>query len=273
VSRFAYQNSQNYVSRQHWPHTTVNNHIESSKIIDTQFHNGAGTISLSFLPVKTENTLYMTMCNLSHLSISKIHGQELLTLLCPDGVGSICLCFLPIEAANAMFITMCNLSTFRLWKIHDQESLMLRWRSFSCWGRENFTVCFAYKGSQHGVYGYKQSVALQIIQDWEPRIVDPLLAIIVMMGQIGVHILFACSSGEYDVFEYVQPVGPQVIHNTWPRMVDTPWTLIFIMGLGAFHCVFCIYRQQILSSWLHATCRPRDCLRYMSKNHWRSFYA
>ena len=96
-----------------------------------------------------------------------------------DGVGSVLLSLLCIKAANTLFMTICNLSPPRLPKIHDQELLMLCWRSFSWWGRECFTVSFAYKGSEYFVYDYLQSITHKITQDTLPRIVDtPLMLIL-----------------------------------------------------------------------------------------------
>jgi len=48
--------------------------------VDTQFHDGAGSISLSTLPIKTPNTLFMTICNLLPLRLPKIYDQESLAL-------------------------------------------------------------------------------------------------------------------------------------------------------------------------------------------------
>jgi hypothetical protein len=95
-----------------------------------------------------------------------------------DGAGSVSLSVLPIKEANTSFMTICNLSLHRKPKIHDQESLTLRWRSFSWWGRERFTVSFAYKGSESCVYDYMQPIAPKINQDTWPRIVDAPLTLI-----------------------------------------------------------------------------------------------
>jgi len=64
-----------------------------------------------------------------------------------------------------------------------QQSLTLCWRSFSWWGREHFTLSFAYKGSQYLVYDYLQPITPQITQDTCPWIVDAPLTLISMMGQ------------------------------------------------------------------------------------------
>jgi len=95
-----------------------------------------------------------------------------------DGAGSMLLALLPIWAADTLFMTTCNLSPRRLPMTHDEESLMLLWCSFSWWGRERFTVSFAYKGSQYFVYDNWQPIAPQITHDTLPRIIDALLTLI-----------------------------------------------------------------------------------------------
>jgi hypothetical protein len=55
----------------------VNNHWHS---VDAQSHDGAGSVSLSLLSVKTANTSYMTVYILLPPRLSKIHDQELLTI-------------------------------------------------------------------------------------------------------------------------------------------------------------------------------------------------
>jgi len=52
-----------------------------SRSIDTHFHDGAWSVLLSLLPIKAANTVFMTICNLSHHRLPKIHDQESLTLL------------------------------------------------------------------------------------------------------------------------------------------------------------------------------------------------
>jgi hypothetical protein len=110
-----------------------------------------------------------------------------------DGAGSSSLSLLPIEATNITFMTVCNLSPHRLSKIHDQESLTLHWHSFSWWGREHFTVSFAYRGNQYNVYDYMQPVTPQIIQDTWPRIIEALWMLILVMGQGAFNFLFCLS--------------------------------------------------------------------------------
>jgi hypothetical protein len=62
---------------------------------------------------------------------------------------------------------------------------MLRWRSFSRWGREGIAICFAYKGSQKLFYDWVQPIGGVISQDTWPKIVDAPLTLIFMIGQGG----------------------------------------------------------------------------------------
>jgi len=48
--------------------------------VDTQFHDGAGSILLSLLPIKAANTLFMTICTLLPPRWLMIHDQEWLML-------------------------------------------------------------------------------------------------------------------------------------------------------------------------------------------------
>jgi len=95
-----------------------------------------------------------------------------------DGLGSMFLSLLHIKAANTSFMTICTLWPPRSPKIYDQESLTLHWPSFSCWGREPFTVSFAYQGSEYFVYDYLQPIAHKITQDTWPTISDAPLPLI-----------------------------------------------------------------------------------------------
>jgi len=60
----------------YWRYTT-NNHWCS---IDAHFQDQAASVSLSFLPNKLANNLFMTVSNLSHPILPKIHDQQTLTL-------------------------------------------------------------------------------------------------------------------------------------------------------------------------------------------------
>jgi len=48
--------------------------------VDAHFHDGAGSASLSHLPMKSANTSFMTIYNLLHHRLPKIHDEESLTL-------------------------------------------------------------------------------------------------------------------------------------------------------------------------------------------------
>jgi hypothetical protein len=107
-----------------------------------------------------------------------MNGGRSIDAHCHDAAGSVSHSLLPMKAANTTFLTICNLSAPRISKIRGQELLTLHWRSFSWWGRERFTVCFAYKSSQYFISGETQPVALHIIQDTLPTIMDALLMLV-----------------------------------------------------------------------------------------------
>ena len=67
-----------------------------------------------------------------------------------------------------------NNSHIALWStmIQGQQSLMLRWRSFSIWGREDVAFSSSYKCSKFFVYDSLQPVAPRITHDPRPAIVD-----------------------------------------------------------------------------------------------------
>jgi len=69
-----------------------------------------------------------------------------------DRAGRVLQSVLPIKAGVNYIMTCYNLSEVWLLKMHDQKSLTLCWRSFSWWGREGITICFAYKGRQKFLY-------------------------------------------------------------------------------------------------------------------------
>jgi hypothetical protein len=67
---------------------------------------------------------------------------------------------------------------------------MLRWHSFSWWGKEGIAICFANKGSQKFLYDWLQPIRGAISKDAWPKIVDTPLMLIFMMGQGGYCNLF-----------------------------------------------------------------------------------
>jgi len=66
-----------------------------------------------------------------------------------DGAGSVFLTLLPIKDANTLIMCIHYQVAFLLPDLQDQKSLMLRWRSFSRWGRERVAFFFPYTGCQN----------------------------------------------------------------------------------------------------------------------------
>jgi len=65
--------------------------------VDAHFEDGAGSISLSLLPIKAVNNRFMTMCNLTPPRLPMIHDQQSLTLRWCSfswwGMEGIAICF------------------------------------------------------------------------------------------------------------------------------------------------------------------------------------
>ena len=118
----------------------------------------------------------------------------------------------PIKAANDSFMTACNLSAVWLPWTHDQKLLTLQWCSFSRWGREGISICFAYKGGQWFLYDRLQPIGYVITQNAWPIIVDAPLTLIVIMGQEGYCNLFCLQK---------QPMIPLWLPATY-RQCDYP---------------------------------------------------
>jgi len=55
---------------------------------------------------------------------------------------------------------------------------MLRWRSFSGWGRDCDAIIFDLEGSQYLVYKWQQPFATEVTQNEQPKIVDAPLTLI-----------------------------------------------------------------------------------------------
>jgi len=60
-----------------YPRYMTNNHWHS---IDTHFHDGAGRVLQSVLPIKDARNSFMTVCNLSAVWLPRTHDQKLFTL-------------------------------------------------------------------------------------------------------------------------------------------------------------------------------------------------
>jgi len=96
-----------------------------------------------------------------------------------DGAGRVLLSVLPIKAAKNSVVTNYNLSEVWLPRTHDNTSLMLRWCSFSWWGREGIAICVAYKGGQELLCDWLQPSGGVISKNVWPKIVNaPLMLIL-----------------------------------------------------------------------------------------------
>jgi len=82
----------------------------------------------------------------------------------------------------SLFMNVCDQAPLILQKMQDQKLLMLRWLSFSRWGREGIAISIANKGGQYFIYGCVQPIACQITQDVRWKFDDTLLTLIFMMG-------------------------------------------------------------------------------------------
>jgi len=117
--------------------------------IDAHFHDGAGSVSLSFLPMKDGNTSIMCIPYQIVFLLPDLQNQKSLPLCwhyVGDGAGSILLSLLHIKVVNAVVMYNHYKITFELPDYRNLQSLMLCWRSFSRWGRECVAFSFAYKG-------------------------------------------------------------------------------------------------------------------------------
>jgi len=127
-----------------------------------------------------------------------------------DGAGRVLLSVLPIKAAKNSFVTQYNLSEVWFPRTHDQKLLTLRWHSFSWWGREGITVCFAYKGGKEFLSDWLQPIGGVISPDAWPKIVyAPLMVIlpqlypqyaIIHFGTVHHSLCFGCISGIFIYF-------------------------------------------------------------------------
>jgi len=107
-----------------------------------------------------------------------------------EGAWRVLQSVLPIKAAKDSFMTDCSLSEVWFPRTHDQKLLMLRWCSFSWWGRDGIAMYFAYKGHQKYLDDWVRPIGGVISQDSWPKIVDAPLTLIFMMGQGGYCNLF-----------------------------------------------------------------------------------
>jgi len=90
------------------------------------------------------------------------------------GAGRVLQSVSPIMVAESSCMTDSNLLVVSLPRTHDQKSLMLRWCSFSRWGREGIAIWFAYKGGENFLYDWLQPIGCVITQDTKTKIVHAL---------------------------------------------------------------------------------------------------
>jgi hypothetical protein len=160
--------------------------------IDAHFHDGAGRVLLSVLPIKVGKNDCMTDYDLSDVWFPKMHDQKSLTRRWRaidahfhDGAGRVLQSVFPMKAGKNRFMSVYNLSEVWFPRTQDHQSLRLHWRSFSWWGREGIAIRFAYKGRQKWLYDLLQPIGAVISQDAWPKIIDAPLTLIFMMGQGG----------------------------------------------------------------------------------------
>jgi len=160
------------------------------RIVDTHFHDGAGSVLLSLLRIKAANTSFMTICNLSHPRLPKVHDQALLRLCWSSCSwwGRECFTFSFTYKGSQYFIYdyLQHISpqiTQDTWPIIVDAPLTLHWRSFSWWGRGCYPLFLANKGSQYLVYDNVQPIAPPITQGTWLSIVEAPLKLMIMMGQ------------------------------------------------------------------------------------------
>jgi len=101
--------------------------------VDAHFHDGAGRVLLSVLPIKAAKIpLWLTT------TYQRCDCPGIMTMNCRpsvdahfhDGAGRVLLSVLPIKAAKNYFVTDYSLAEVWFPRTHDPKSLTLRWRSF-----------------------------------------------------------------------------------------------------------------------------------------------
>ena len=135
-----------------FPRCMTKNHWLS---VDAHFHDGAGRVLLSVLPIKAGRKTFMTNYDLSEVRFPRTHDENRWRSVDAhfhDWAGRVLQSVLPMKAGKHYFMTYYNLSEVWYPKMHDHKSLTLCWRSFSWWGREGITICFAYKGRKKYLY-------------------------------------------------------------------------------------------------------------------------
>jgi len=157
-----------------------------------------------------------------------------------DGTGRVLQSVLPIKAAKNTFMTDCSLSEGWFPRTHDQNWLTLRWRSFSWWGKEGFTISFAYKAPKNTFM-----TDYNLWEEWFPRTHDHKSltlrwCLFSWWGSEGIAICFAYKGRQKYLYDWLQPMGGVISRDAWQQIVDALLMLIFIIGQGRYCNLFCL---------------------------------
>jgi len=143
--------------------------------IDAHFQNVTGSMSPSFLPIKTAAIALMDVYNQSKLRLPKMqHKHSWLSIDSHSQYGAVTmlLALLPKKAANPYVMSNSNPITIQLPYLQHQKSLTLHWPSFSECGRECVGVVFANNGCQCRINRCLQPIGIWITQHSTLNIVD-----------------------------------------------------------------------------------------------------
>jgi len=101
--------------------------------VEASFHDGAGRVLLSVLPIKAAKSWFMTDYNVLEVWFPRTHDQKSLILRWCSfsrwGMEGIAICF-AYKGVRNYFVTDYKLSEVWFPRSHDQKSWTLRWRSF-----------------------------------------------------------------------------------------------------------------------------------------------
>jgi len=101
--------------------------------VHAHFHDGAGRVLLSVLPIKAAKDPFITDYNLSEVWFPRTHDHKSLTLSWRSlswWAAKVLQSVLPIKAAKNTCMSNDNLSEVWFPSTHHEKSLTLRWRSF-----------------------------------------------------------------------------------------------------------------------------------------------
>ena len=135
------------------------------RAIDAHFQDGAGSVSHSLLPIKSANTSFMTICNLSPPRLPKMHDQESLTLRWHSflrGGSNIVMNILHHRVADALIMGQRRCTALWVSMMQDQKLSTLHWRSFLGGGSDIVTTFLPIKAADELIMGQRHSVALRL---------------------------------------------------------------------------------------------------------------